>query len=61
MDRIRKKLLELVNSESVENISNTPDWILGEFLGSCLDALNKAIKDRDMWYGSIPKTKGGQE
>lgn len=48
---IKKKLELLINSNSLENISNTPDWILAEFLEDCLTALNKAINKREEWYG----------
>ena len=41
----------LLNRYSRENGSNTPDFILGAFLRTCLDAWNQATKQRDEWYG----------
>ena len=43
-------LTELINKESKENTSNTPDFIIAEFLRDCLDALNMTIMKRDEWY-----------
>lgn len=53
---------ELVNHHSLENGSNTPDFILGEFLTDCLIAWNKASRRREMWYGAhlapgVPKDR----
>jgi len=43
-------LEELINKHSLENASNTPDWILAQYLKGCLDAFNKAVKQRENWY-----------
>jgi hypothetical protein len=56
MDRITlsqfsQKLTDLLNEHSAENGSNTPDWILRDFLLDCLSALDRAIKARDSFYG----------
>lgn len=40
-----------INCNSMENGSNTPDFILAEYLKDCLAALNKAVKAREKWYG----------
>ena len=48
---LEKKLINLVNSESAENESNTPDWILGQYLMSCLRSFNMATQLRETWYG----------
>lgn len=47
----REELLHLINSHSQENGSNTPDWILAEYLMDCLTAFDKAVKYRTRWYG----------
>ena len=46
----RTKLEHLINSESMENTSNTPDFILAEYLYNCLDAFDKATNSRESWY-----------
>ena len=45
-----KELSALINKYSQENLSNTPDFILAEYLNSCFTAFNKAVKARDRWY-----------
>lgn len=47
----RKELESLINKYSKENGSNTPDFILAEYLEDCLKAYNRAINQRDNWYG----------
>ena len=45
-------LADVLNSYCAENGSNTPDFILGDFLASVLENLNQAIRERDKWYGA---------
>lgn len=47
-------LESLINRHSVENESDTPDFILAQYLRGCLDAWNKAVRERDRWYGHDP-------
>lgn len=42
---------DLINGFSMENFSDTPDFILAEFLYDCLEVFNKAIENREKWYG----------
>jgi len=49
-----KKLCLLINQYSKENASNTPDFILAQYLSGCLDAFNIAIQQRENWYGRDP-------
>lgn len=46
----RKELEELINKHSRENGSNTPDFILAEFLVDCLAAWDKGVSRRNQWY-----------
>lgn len=48
---LKDELIDLINKKSRENTSNTPDFILGEYLMNCLESFEKAIKSRDSWYG----------
>lgn len=45
-----KKLENLINCESMENGSNTPDFLLAMFMKECLGSFNRATKARDIWY-----------
>lgn len=49
--KLEKELESLINSESRENDSNTPDFILAEFMMSCLDAFELANNKREVWFG----------
>lgn len=40
-----------INRCSRENVSNTPDFILAEFLGATLIAFENASRAREKWYG----------
>jgi hypothetical protein len=49
--KFEKELRELINCNSKENGSNTPDFILAQYLLGCLENFDNAIKVRDEWYG----------
>lgn len=48
---LREELAALINRHSLENGSNTPDFILAEYLLGCLGAFDKAARERTHWYG----------
>jgi hypothetical protein len=50
-DTFRGEIENIINSCSAENGSNTPDFILAQYLVMCLDAFDYATKARDDWYG----------
>jgi len=52
MSDFEKELSSLINKYSVENTSNTPDFILAEYILSSLKAFSAAANARDHWYGS---------
>ncbi len=43
----QKELASLINKFSFENLSNTPDFVLAEYLYSCLENFNKTIKSKE--------------
>jgi hypothetical protein len=45
------QLEDLINRHSMENGSDTPDYILANFLGQCLIAFNEATTTRDKCHG----------
>lgn len=49
-NEFREKLENLINQHSKENGSNTPDFILADYLQDCLTAFDKAVKSREKWY-----------
>ncbi len=50
-DTLLVKLESLINKESRENDSDTPDFILAKFLLDCLGAFELASNRREVWYG----------
>lgn len=46
----RVEIEHLVNRHSRENGSDTPDFILAEYITDCLDAYDKALQRREAWY-----------
>jgi hypothetical protein len=49
-----RDLEHLINRHSVENESDTPDFILAQYLRGCLDVWDHTIRERDRWYGFKP-------
>ena len=51
MSDFREELRSLINRQSRENISDTPDFILAKYLNECLAAFDSAVIAREHWYG----------
>ena len=49
--QFERELTSLLNRYSRENASNTPDFILAQFLLDCLAAWNRGVQQRETWYG----------
>jgi hypothetical protein len=45
-----KELEQLINCHSVEDESDTPDFILTQYIRKCLDTWNETTRARDKWY-----------
>jgi hypothetical protein len=45
------RLSELINSYCIENGSDTPDYLLAEYLTGCLLNYEVAVLKREAWYG----------
>ena len=50
-DRFKKAIESAVNECSMESGSNTPDYILANYLMNCFDAFNEATQQRETWHG----------
>lgn len=46
-----QELEALINRHSKENASNTPDFILAEFMEQCLLLFDQATNARSVWFG----------
>lgn len=51
MSNLRREIEQALNRECAENRSNTPDFILAEYLIDCLNAFDKSVNAREAWYG----------
>lgn len=51
MSEFKRELEALINRHSMENGSNTPDFILAQYLLGCLEGFNAAVNAREAWYG----------
>ena len=58
-DEFEKELEHLINKHSLENDSNTPDFILAHYLVECLHNWNDAVTARENWYGRTPMVTAG--
>lgn len=47
-----EELKALINRHSMEGYSNTPDFILANYLWNCMEAYGAAVRWRDQWYGA---------
>ena len=50
-EQIIREFADVVNRHSLENETDTPDFVLGEYLFSCLENWNKLFRKRRKWYG----------
>ncbi len=53
----QKELQHLINKYSIENESNTPDYILAKYLKACLEVFESAVKERDLWHSFTPRIR----
>lgn len=51
MSNFLEELCSLINRHSLENGSNTPDYILAGYLKQCLDTFDSITQQREMWHG----------
>lgn len=49
-----KDLERLINKYSQEGGSDTPDFLLADYLTDCLATWNKSVRAREKWYGREP-------
>lgn len=47
----QRELETLINRHSMENGSNTPDFLLAEYLCDCLATYEVIMSKREKWYG----------
>ena len=50
-DKFADELVSLLNRHCKENESDTPDFMLAEYLLHCLANFNRIVRWREEWYG----------
>ncbi len=56
-----QELAQVINRRSLESGSDTPDFILADYLGRCLVAFDDCTKQRTKWYGLEAFNKTGEK
>ena len=51
IENFKHDLAKLINLYSLESVSNTPDFIIAEYLTNTLLEFDKLMQSRDNWYG----------
>lgn len=51
IEKLEKEFAEVINRNSLENWTNTPDFILARYLIDCLRLFADTSKSREQWYG----------
>lgn len=49
----KEALIRLIHRYSLEGDSDTPDFLLADYLVQCLALWNVAIAQREAWYGRV--------
>lgn len=52
---LETELSALLNKHACEKESNTPDFLLADFLVGCLFVYNNTVQERAKWYGRMDK------
>ena len=50
-ENFEDELRKLINKFNMESDSNTPDYILSQYMFSCLISFNTATQQRETWHG----------
>lgn len=48
---LREELRAVLNRHSAENASDTPDFVLAEYVMSCIGAFDSGVRRREAFYG----------
>ena len=58
---IVRDIARVVNKYSLEQESQTPDYILAEYMLKSLSDLNRLMRDRDYWYNGNYRALGSED
>jgi hypothetical protein len=52
---LERELTSLLNRYCAESVSDTPDFILANFVLESLKVFNETTRRRDQWWGFVPE------
>lgn len=61
LDSFKKELAFLVNKYSLENQTDTPDYVIADYLVRCLRNWNTTYQEREKWYYNLDNSNTPQE
>ena len=61
MTKFEMELRDLINKHSLENASDTPDFILTRYITGCLVNFSNRVREREGWFGRIRSREDGEE
>lgn len=50
-ENLKKDIAAILNKYSQENRSNTPDYMLADYMLGCLNVYENTISAREKWFG----------
>lgn len=50
-EELKREVAAVLNKYSQENRSNTPDYMLANFMLGCLNVYENTISAREVWFG----------
>ena len=57
-DKFQTELQDLLNRYSKENGSDTPDFVLAEYMAMALKSFDYCVRYREAYYNRAPAVKG---
>ena len=56
LTQFEQEVRDLINKYSLENDSDSPDFLLAAYLRSCLEVISGFVRQRERWYGRRVKS-----
>lgn len=50
-EELKKEIASVINRHSLENGSNTPDFMLADYMLGCLTVYENTLRSREEWFG----------
>lgn len=57
LDQFRKDIEKTINIHCIDNMCETPDFILADYVLTMLTTLSHTVADREKWFGREPRDR----